>query len=138
MDTPKPAPVVVLDTPKAVPPPAIPLPDTTGLRPLYTWNSDTLGIELWDGFQEDGDVVSVHFNGQSVLPQQMLSHDKKLRFSLPLSERSIDTLRVVLHTEGTEKPCTPRMTVFDGTGHRDLDIAGAAGQTAVLYFKRWK
>lgn len=137
-DTPKPAPVVVVDTPKPTPPPVIPLPDTTGLRPLYTWTSDTLGVEIWDGWQEDGDVVSMTFNGRSILPQQTLSRINKLRFSLPLSERSVDTLKIVLHGEGTEKPCTPRVTVFDGTGHRDLDIAGAAGQTAVLYFKRWK
>lgn len=140
--TPRPAPrdtarpVVVVDTPK--PAPVIPLPDTTGLKPLYTWASDTLGIEIWDGYQEDGDVVSLLFNGREIMPRQTLSREKKLRFSLPLAARSIDTLSVMLHAEGTEKPCTPRMVVFDGTGQRDLDIAGTAGQTAVLYFKRWK
>lgn len=134
-DTARPV-VVVVDTPK--PPPIIPLPDTVGLKPLYTWTSDTLGIEVWDGYQEDGDVVSLLFNGREIMPRQTLSRDKKMRFSLPLSERSIDTLSVMLHAEGSEKPCTPRMVVFDGTGQRDLDIAGAAGQTAVLYFKRWK
>lgn len=134
-DTPKPAPVVVVPPPPA---PVIPLPDTTGLRPLYTWNSDTLGFEIWDGWQEDGDVVSVLFNGRPIVPRQTLSRDKKLRLSLPLRPRTIDTLSIVMHGEGTEPPCTPRMVLFDGAGQRDLDIAGAAGQTMVLYFKRWK
>jgi hypothetical protein len=114
------------------------LPDTTGLKPLYTWASDTLSFEIWDGWQQDGDVVSVLFNDRVLLPQTILSRENKLRFTVPLRAREVDTIRVVLLAEGREPPCTPRLVLYDGTAHQDVDISGIAGTTALLYFKRWR
>lgn len=132
-DTPKPAPVVVQPPPQPLPP-----PDTSGLKPLYAWPSDTLTFEIWDGYEEDGDVVSVFFNGQMIMSQQTLSKNTKPRYALPLRPNQVDTLSVVLHAEGKIEPCTPKLILDNGTSKRDVEIAGAVGQTAKLYFLRKK
>jgi len=140
---PRPAPIAVIppprrDTARPQPPPRPQLPDTTGIRHLYTWTTDTLGLELWDGYEEDGDVVSLYFNGAPLMTNSQLSRTERRVFALPLRATAIDTLRFELHAEGKIAPCTPRLVLRDGTQRRELNIAGGAGQQALIYFKRFR
>lgn len=144
-DTTPPPPVVIqpkTDTPAPVvvtpPPPApkpTPLPDTTGKKPLYHWSSPDLTFDISDGWEQDGDVVSVYFNDKVLLDHVQLSKEKR-RFSVPLPAEGISTLRIELHGEGNIPPNTPRLQLIDKDNIYDLAISGQYKDVAFLYFTR--
>lgn len=149
----QPDPVVVAPPPKpdTPPPPPAPKPvlavvdtavksvlrtvDTTGLKPLYNWNSETVGIDIWDGWDNDGDRVDVLVDGKLVLENITLSAERR-HFSFPLPASGIITVSIKILAEGNVPPGTPRLVLHDGAESRELNISGTVGQTANLYFRR--
>lgn len=139
-DTVRPKPAPSPDTPKVVPPPTPPPapprpPDTAGKRPLYRWKSNYLTFDISDGWDQDGDVVSIYFNNQVLLDHVQLTKDKK-RFSVPLPADGVSTLKIELHGEGNVPPNTPSLQLIDGDSVYDLAISGNLHEVALLYFTR--
>lgn len=148
IDSPKPKPVVVAPkpaTPKADPPkpkpvvivapPPKPQPkvsDSCGKE--YRWQSDSLVVEVWDGWTFDGDVISISVDGKRVLDHRKLGQQKE-RFALPMG-RGRHQLNLEFHEEGTEPPNTPNMILYDGTKRYELNISGNQGERVRICFER--
>jgi len=92
----------------------------------YEWHSDSLALEIWDGWTVDGDVVSLELNGQTLLNHVKLS-EVKLHFVVPLSKGK-NTLLLSLHEEGFDPPNTPNLVLHDGTSIYELGVSGASGE----------
>lgn len=124
--------VAVAPPPAPTPPPP---PDTAGKRPLYHWTSAELTFEIFDGWEQDGDVISIYFNDKVLLDHVQLSKEKR-RFSVPLPAQGVSTLRIELHGEGNVPPNTPRLQLIDKGNIYDLAISGKYKDVAFLYFTR--
>ena len=119
-------------------PPAISKPppaDTANYHPLYLWNTDSLRIEIWDGFTVDGDVVSLEYNNLPLLNHQKLTAEK-LHFTLPVTGHGIQTITIPLWEEGFERPNTPNITLYDGMKQHAISISGSYGEVAHIYIRR--
>jgi len=68
------------------------------------WPCKDVTIELWDGRAEDGDVVSLLFNGAVVLDKAVINQQKKT-VSIPLVDK-INLIKIVADGEGNQPPCT--------------------------------
>ena len=121
------------------PPPAVTItarnPDTAHIsNPLY-WTNEDLTIEIWDGVQEDGDVISVSFNGTPLLTAETLTRaPKTLRLKLLPNQWNIFT--ITLLQEGNLPENTLSLTLFDGKDRMVREVNGRYGQQAVFYLRR--
>ncbi len=131
------APPVRRDTVAAtpVPEPIPPMPDTTSLKPFFYWGGAELRFEIWDGVQEDGDVVTVRFNGTPILQNHRLTLEKRT-FTVPLSANSIDTLTVEMGHEGNLPANTVRLDLISTDKRYELALSGSYGDVKRFYFLR--
>lgn len=92
---------------------------TAGVDKAYSWNSDTVVVDIWDSGNIDGDRVSLQFDGKTVLAGYYLSKEKRqLHIPLPPGEH---TLAIVADNEGSDPPNTATLLLTDGgTQHRIL------------------
>ncbi len=127
-------PAVVATPPKVLVPPTRKM-DTAALQNTYLVKSDSLHIEIWDGVENDGDVISLHYNGQEILTNEKLSSERRV-LVLPITAGVWNTLTVFLLAEGNIPENTVALTLKDGTDSRDLSINGLNGQVANLFFKK--
>jgi len=148
VDTPKPKPKpkpVIADTPKPQPPrpkPVVlqtpaPKPEPRNIDSCtreYAWQSDSLVFEVWDGWTQDGDVISIVVDGKRLTDHRRLSQSKD-RFAIPIS-RGHHRLDLEFHEEGAEPPNTPNMTLLDGSKRYELNISGANGEKVRICFDR--
>jgi hypothetical protein len=109
----------------APPPPQAP-PDSC--QRSYHWSSPDFSFEIWDGFEPDGDVVSLRLNQETLLSQTRLGTEKQ-RFTRPLHE-GLNVLYIELHNEGSDPPNTPNLTLFDGSKKYELAVSGESGEVA--------
>lgn len=92
-------------------------------------------IEVWDGVENDGDFISLHYNGQEILKNEKLSAEKRLLI-LPITAGAWNTLTIFLLAEGNIPENTVALTIKDGTDVRNLSINGLNGQVVNLFFKK--
>lgn len=109
-------------------------PDSNACMRTYSWHTDSLVFDIWDGWTIDGDVVSLSFNGHSILENEKLGEVKK-HFSLPL-QKGDNNLIVYLHAEGFEPPNTPNIILYDGSKSYELGISGKSGEKVRLCFEK--
>ena len=120
------------DTVVVTKPPVSP-PDTSRLRQFYRWFSGTMTFEIWDGVKEDGDAVTVLFNGKPVLEAATLTNEKR-SFTVPISPSSVDTLTVLMLKEGNLPGNTTRLNLVGSDQRYELSINGSYGDKASFYF----
>src|SRR5205823_14536171 len=94
----------------------------------YDWSSPEFAFDVWDGWVVDGDVVSVHMNGNRLLNHATLSQTKQ-HFTVPL-RKGLNILYIELYEEGSEPPNTPNLTLYDGTKSFELAVSGNMGEVA--------
>jgi hypothetical protein len=123
-----------LPEPIAAAPPARPL-DTAALQHTYRVRGDSIVVELWDGVQNDGDVISVRYNGRDVLVNERLQQDRRVLI-LPVTRGSWSELTIFLHSEGAIPENTVAMVLRDGAEERAISINGFNGQVARMYFRK--
>lgn len=138
------APEVARPAPVAIPQPA-PKPvvlttpsrkiDTAAARNAYLVKSDSIQVEIWDGVENDGDVISIHYNGQEILNNEKLQADKRI-LTLPIVAGAWNTLTIFLLAEGNIPENTVALTIKDGVDVRNLTINGYNGQVVQLFFKK--
>ncbi len=121
------------------PPPKIVItarnPDTAFIsNPLY-WQSEEVSIDIWDGVQEDGDVVSVSFNGTPVLTAEKLTLNKKT-FRVKLLPNQWNLFTITLLQEGNLPENTLSLTLYDSQDRIEREINGRYGQQVVFYLRR--
>lgn len=68
------------------------------------WPCQEATIELWDGRAEDGDMVSVLFNGVVVMEKVVITQQKK-SVVVQLREK-INLIKIIAEHEGNQSPCT--------------------------------
>ncbi|MCC5922748.1 MAG: hypothetical protein JJT77_03085 [Crocinitomicaceae bacterium] len=79
---------------------------------ILNWDKNTLIIEVWDDFIEDGDIVSIYDNGKLVLSEYTIRKERK-RIEIPINEK-IHIIEVRAVNEGSSPPNTVHMLVTDG------------------------
>lgn len=132
-----PAPPVATKQPaeKPLPVPAVPRIDTASLRNTYFVKNDSIRVEIWDGVENDGDAISLHYNGREILRNEKLQAEKRI-LTLPIVAGAWNTLTIHLLAEGNIPENTVALTIRDGVDVRTLSINGYNGQTAHLFFKK--
>lgn len=135
----KPAPVPK-PVPKPIQPAAAPLPvrDTLAREPLFVWQSDSLVMEIWDGYEEDGDVISLSFDGEEILHHYKLLRNGKRRLSFYLSPGKVHHLQIRFWEAGNIPPNTPSIIFTDGQTHMKRALSGRYGEKLDIWFVRKK
>ncbi len=126
---------VAVRTPQPIVSPQKTTPDTGAMRYAYAVKSDTLLLEIWDGAENDGDVVSVRYDGRDLLVSEKLRMERKVLL-LPVRKDMWTTLSVFLLSEGTIPENTVALTLKDGRDVKILSINGSNGQVANLFFRK--
>lgn len=122
-----------LYTPSAAEPDRI----TANVEKVYDWNSDTVVIDIWDGSNIDGDVVSVLYNGNTVLQHYSLK-EKKKQLRIPLSSAGMDTITILAEEEGNEPPNTANLSLTDGSIQHQLIAYNNKGKKAEIKIRKKK
>lgn len=138
---PQPQPAQPLPQPPAPPPPAPPAlhpADTFSKEPFFIWQSDSLVLEIWDGYEEDGDIISLHFDGEEILHHYQLLHNGKRRLAFYLAPNQIHHLEIRFWEEGNIRPNTPNIIFTDGNQHFERELTGSYGEKLDLWFARKK
>jgi len=107
---------------------------TSGVEKSYEWNSDSMVIEIWDGGTFDGDIVTLEFDGSSVLRKFMIDKPHK-RIAVPVPPGN-HTLRIVAENEGTDPPNTASLMLFDGGKKYSVLAYNEKGQSSLIRLHR--
>ncbi len=108
---------------------------TVGEDKTYDWYTDTAIIDIWDGGNVDGDLVTVQFNGKVYLSSYSLVKEKK-QLRIPLSGKSTDIITIHADNEGSDPPNTASILLTDGMIHYSLLAYNKKGQDAIVKLKR--
>ena len=68
---------------------------------------------------EDGDIVSLYFNGEWILKEHKLWHEVQI-VNIKLDAEKENELIVYAHNEGKRPPNTVAMIIFDKKGKRNI------------------
>ncbi len=104
-------------------------PVTTAPNAIPVFQSD-ITLYLWDSKTEDGDVISLMFNGEWIVKKHPLTKDKQ---GFPIQIKAGEVNKLVLYAEdmGNSPPTTASISFFDGKQERefylrsDLENCGA-------------
>lgn len=77
---------------------------------------DSIWVQVWDSNREDGDIISLEFNGQILLKEHTLTRNKK-GFRVPLLP-GVNTLTLIAHNLGEIPPNTAAIEVERKEGHK--------------------
>jgi len=143
---PKPAPSkplrVVYDTVKSSPvvtpqAPVVPaqVVITEGKDKTYNWNSDEVVLTIWDGNTEDGDKVTISYNGNTVLKEYVLTKKQK-EIKLPIGGNELNIISIQAINEGGEPPNTANITIKDGDTAYDIVAHNTFGKTALIKIRK--
>ena len=110
---------------------------TKGIEKSFEWNSDTVIVDVWDGGHIDGDVISLSFNGATVLDKYTLSAQKK-QLRLPLISGTENSLSILAVSEGSEPETTANITLTDGRNQYPVIAYNKAGGTALVKIRKKK
>jgi len=93
-------------------------------------------LAIWDDKSEDGDVISLYFNGKLILKNYSATNEP-LTFPMPFSKakQEIYDFVIVTESEGLIKPNTVKI-LFEGEGvHQEIPINTKKNSNAILRFK---
>ena len=76
--------------------------------------NENISVSLWDHGRQDGDIVSIYLNGETVVSKHLLTYSrKKVSFKLDLSKTN--ELFLYAHNLGSAPPNTVSIELTDGT-----------------------
>ncbi len=84
-------------------------------------DSNVVGIHVWDVEDEDGDIISLYFNGKWILKEYRLTNQEK-RLKVKLEEGADNQLIVYAHNEGSKPPNTAAMIIFTRSGRKNVSL----------------
>lgn len=104
-------------------------------RPLevqetYTVQGEHIKISIADDAQEDGDILSLIFNGQVILDTYQLEKRKKI-LKIPMTQKE-NYLVVYAHNEGSIPPNTIAIKVESLYGQKDFKLRSNMNTSAAL------
>jgi hypothetical protein len=117
--------------------PEIKKPDniTEGKDKMYTWQSDDIVLEIWDGNTVDNDKVNVLYNGQEVLTNYTLTKEKK-KLTFPVGGNELNIISVIAVNEGSEPPNTANILLTDGTTSYEVIAHNTVGKRASIKIRK--
>lgn len=97
------------------------LPSQYDNQGTITVRSRNIQIAVFDYSKIDGDVLSLVFNGQTIVSNLEITASKRIYTlsNLPLGSNWIGVLAV---NEGSDPPCTPRIEINDGFKTQAFEI----------------
>lgn len=115
-----------------------PQPDkiTANVEKIYDWSSDTVVIDVWDGGNIDGDVISIACNDNRVLSHYRLKEDRK-QLRIPLGDGTT-VITVYAEEEGNEPPNTANLLLTDGSKQHPVIAYNTKGKQAVIRIRKAK
>lgn len=88
---------------------------------------DSLEIQIWDSNREDGDIISLEFNGQLILQEHTLTNAKKtLKIYLQKGE---NILTLVAHNLGEIPPNTAAISIERTEGRKEIILESDMGKS---------
>ncbi len=115
------------------------LPDSLGNRKVKmgknaTVKNTSIDIIVWDKEFEDGDIISLYYNGEWLLKEYTLTSDKrKLHIDVLPSEDNFMILYA--HNEGERPPNTAAVAILDGERERQLVLSSDLYRSDMINFK---
>lgn len=110
---------------------------TAGIEKSYEWKTDSIIVDIWDGSNYDGDVVSILFDGKPVLDKYVIQRQKK-RISIPLPATGLHTITIVADDEGTDPPNTATLRLYDGETRYNVVAYNKKNERSIIKVKRLK
>lgn len=108
---------------------------TEGKDKTYNWNSDEVLFAIWDGNAEDGDKVTISYNGNIVLKDYQLSKKAK-EIRLPIGGNELNIISIQAVNEGGEPPNTANISIKDGDTVYDIVAHNTIGKTALIKIRK--
>lgn len=115
------------------------IPDSLGDRRVNTGKkefvrSNVIDVFVYDQEVEDGDIISLYFNGEWILKEYTLKSIKR-KITLTLNPSGDNHLVVYAHNLGTKPPNTVAVTIFDGKDERKLALSSSLRNSDSVNFK---
>ncbi|KAA5533208.1 hypothetical protein F0919_11720 [Taibaiella lutea] len=108
---------------------------TEGKDKTYNWNSDEVILTIWDGNTEDGDKVTISYNGNPVIKDYVLTKKQK-EIKLPIGGNELNIISIQAINEGGEPPNTANITIKDGDTAYDIIAHNTFGKTALIKIRK--
>lgn len=108
---------------------------TEGKDKTYNWNTDEVVLAIWDGNTEDGDKVTISYNGNIVLKEYVLTKKQK-EIKLPIGGNELNIISIQAINEGGEPPNTANITIKDGDTAYDIVAHNTFGKTALIKIRK--
>jgi hypothetical protein len=108
---------------------------TEGKDKTYNWNGDEVVLTIWDGNTEDGDKVTISYNGNVVLKEYVLTKKQK-EIKLPIGGNELNIISIQAINEGGEPPNTANITIKDGDTAYDIIAHNTFGKTALIKIRK--
>ena len=93
----------------------------------------TLELNVWDADKEDGDVISLSFNGQWLVQNHEVTKTKKV-VTVKIEPGKPNKLILFAESEGAMPPNTAAITFFDGHTTRNLNLSSSKSTCGSLRF----
>jgi hypothetical protein len=108
---------------------------TEGKDKTYNWASNEVVLTIWDGNTEDGDKVTISYNGNAVLKEYVLTKKQK-EIKLPIGGNELNIISIQALNEGGEPPNTANITIKDGDTAYDIMAHNTIGKTALIKIRK--
>lgn len=137
VNKPKPAPAVIKKPQPAAnttpPPVRVKKPEsiTEGKDKTYTWHSDNIVLEIWDGNNEDNDRVTILLNGNELLKDYVLTKQKK-KLVIPVGGNELNIISIVANNEGGDPPNTANIMLSDNDVQYEVVAHNTIGKSALI------
>lgn len=94
-------------------------------------------LEVFDDEQEDGDVISLYFNGECILEKYTLVRNKKI-LNITIEPDKPNTIIFYAHNLGKSPPNTCAIRMLDGVTPQMVNLSGDLSKTQAvnLYIKK--
>lgn len=99
--------------------------------------SDKIMIDLYDARAEDKDTVSLNFNGEWVVQQQMVMN-RPMQVELTLREDANNMLIFYAHNLGNVPPNTAVVSFLDNGERKVIEVVSDLNKCGAIAFKRKK
>lgn len=97
----------------------------------------TMRIKVWDDREVDGDIISLHFNGQWLLEKYMVTKKPRI-IELPIDPGGDNRLVFFAHNLGKSPPNTATVAFTDESGkERRIVVKSNLRECGAIFFK-WK
>jgi hypothetical protein len=99
--------------------------------------SDSVGIDVYDNGEIDGDMISVFYNNQLILNNQKLTH-RAIHMDLKVDDSKTTEISMFAENLGLIPPNTALMIIHDGEKRHEVRLTSSMEKNATIRIKRKK